>query len=113
MCIVTVTVLATRRDPISRRRGMVSEQEDDLRATTEDIAADAEELKSIEGEKARLEPEDPRMTELSEEVERIARRIVPKTVAERRLVEEVNGGPKPGEGNGSSNGRPSAEEPTH
>jgi cysteine sulfinate desulfinase/cysteine desulfurase-like protein len=92
---------------------MVSEQEDDLRATTEDIAADAEELKAIEQEKARLEPEDPRMTELSEEVERIARRIVPKTVAERKLVEEANGGPRPGDARGSSSGRPSTEEPTH
>jgi cysteine sulfinate desulfinase/cysteine desulfurase-like protein len=98
---------------MGQRRGTVSEQEDDLRATTEDIAADAEELKAIERQKARLEPEDPRMLELSEEVERIARRIVPKTVAERRLVEEANGGAKPGEGNGSSNGRPSTEEPTH
>jgi hypothetical protein len=96
-----------------QRRGMVSEQEDDLRATTEDIAADAKEVEAIEDEKSRLEPEDPRMTELSEEVERIARRIVPKTVAERRLVEEANGGPKPGDGNGSSNGRPAAEGPTH
>ena len=91
----------------------MSEQEDDLRATTEDIAADAEEMQAIEHEKSRLEPEDPRMTELSEEVERIARRIVPKTVAERRLVEEANGSAKPDDGNGSGNGRPAAEEPTH
>jgi cysteine sulfinate desulfinase/cysteine desulfurase-like protein len=95
------------------RRGTVSEQEDDLRATTEDIAADAEEMQAIEREKARLEPEDPRMTELSEEVERIARGIVPKTVAERQLVEEANGGPKADDGNGSSNGRPAAQGPTH
>jgi cysteine sulfinate desulfinase/cysteine desulfurase-like protein len=95
------------------RRGTVSEQEDDLRATTEDIAADAEEVQAIEREKARLEPEDPRMTELSEEVERIARRIVPKTVAERRLVEEANGGPKPDDQAESSNGRPAAEGTTH
>lgn len=90
----------------------MSEQEDDLRATTEDIAADAEEVQAIEREKSRLEPEDPRMTELSEEVERIARRIVPKAVAQRRLVEEANGGPKPDDDGGSANGRPAAEEPT-
>ena len=92
---------------------MVSEQEDDLRATTEDIAADAQEIQAIEAEKSRLEPEDPRMTELSEEVERIARRIVPKTVAERRLVEEANGGPRSDEGHASSNGRPARQGPTH
>ena len=90
----------------------MSEQEDDLRATTEDIAADAREVQAIEDEKSGLEPEDPRMIELSEEVERIARRIVPKTVAERRLVEEANGGPRPDDGNGSSNGRPAAQGPT-
>lgn len=91
----------------------MSEQEDDLRATTEDIAADAEEVQAIEEEKSRLEPEDPRMIGLSGKVERIARGIVPKTVAQRRLVEEASGGPKRGDGNGSSNGRPAAEGPTH
>jgi cysteine sulfinate desulfinase/cysteine desulfurase-like protein len=98
---------------MAHRRGTVSEQEDDLRATTEDIAADAREVQAIEEEKSRLEPEDPRMTELSEEVERIARRIVPKTVAERRLVEEANGGSTPDDGDVPSNGRPSADGPTH
>ena len=89
----------------------MSEQEDDLRATTEDIAADAGELQAIEHEKARLEPEDPRMVELSEEGERIARRIVPKTVAERRLVEDANGASTDAEESG--NGRPSRGESTH
>jgi hypothetical protein len=98
---------------MAHRRGTVSEQEDDLRATTEDIAADAREVQAIEEEKSRLEPEDPRMTELSEEVERIARQIVPKTVAERRLVDEANGSPTTDDGDVPSNGRPSADGPTH
>jgi len=67
----------------------VSELEDDLRATTEDIAADAAELQAIEEEKGRLDPQDPRMAELSEDGERVARGIVPKTVVQRGLVDEL------------------------
>lgn len=63
----------------------MSELEGDLRATAEDIAADAARLKDIEDEKSRLSPTDPRLQALSEESEAIARRLVPKTVAEREI----------------------------
>jgi hypothetical protein len=63
----------------------------DLRATAEDIAADAARLTKIELEKTRLEPHDPRMIDLSVEGERIARRLVPKTVAERDLADRIQG----------------------
>ncbi|HEV8403625.1 MAG TPA: hypothetical protein VGQ31_11380 [Candidatus Limnocylindrales bacterium] len=65
------------------------DQEQDLRATEEDIAADSMRLAAIERQKAGLEPDDPRLTELSVEGERLARQIVPKTVAERDIVEDL------------------------
>ena len=64
----------------------------DLRATAEDIAADAAELKAVEEEKASLDAEDPRVQELSAKGERLARQLVPKTVAERELTEEIADG---------------------
>jgi hypothetical protein len=67
----------------------VSDLESDLRATAEDIAADASKLSAIENEKARLGTGDPRLAELSAEGEKIARRLVPKTAAERELAEEA------------------------
>ena len=67
------------------------DQEQDLRATEEDIAADSMRLAALERDKAGLEPDDPRLNELSAEGERLARRIVPKTVAERDIADELAG----------------------
>jgi hypothetical protein len=67
----------------------VPDLESDLRATAEDIAADAAQLKSVEEEKAALEPEDPRIHELSAKAERLARQLVPKTVAEREITDAI------------------------
>ena len=69
---------------------MVGDLEQDLRATEEDIAADSARLTGIEREKAGLAPDDPRLAELSAEGERLARRMVPKTVAERDIAEELS-----------------------
>jgi len=66
----------------------VTEAGDDLRATSEDVAADAERLRLIEERKQTLPADDPELIELSEEAERIARRLVPKTVAQRELAAE-------------------------
>jgi len=68
----------------------MTEPEDDLRAIAEDIAADAAELSEVEEEKAQLDPDDPRTTRLAREGERLARGILPKTIAERRFVEEAD-----------------------
>ncbi|HEY8635844.1 MAG TPA: hypothetical protein VIL81_01155 [Candidatus Limnocylindrales bacterium] len=68
----------------------MSELEHDLRATAEDIAADAARLTGIEEEKAGMAPDDPRLVALSAESERLARRIVPKTAAERELAERAS-----------------------
>jgi hypothetical protein len=67
----------------------VPDLEGDLRATAEDIASDASELTSIEKEKAGLQADDPRLAELSRRGERLARRILPKTIAERELVDDL------------------------
>jgi len=67
----------------------VSDLEGDLRATAEDIAADATKLKEIEEKKADLDAGDPLVRELSDESERLARRMVPKTVAERELTDAI------------------------
>jgi hypothetical protein len=69
----------------------MSDLEGDFRATSEDIAAEAARLKEIEEQKTVLDPGDPRAQELAEESERIARRLVPKTVAEREISDEANG----------------------
>jgi hypothetical protein len=65
---------------------------DDIRATAEDLAADARRLEEIELAKGRLDVDDPRMRTLSAESERIARQMVPKTIAERELVDEAAAG---------------------
>jgi hypothetical protein len=67
----------------------MSELEHDMRATAESIAADAARLNGIEEEKASLETDDPRLVELSVESDKLARRIVPKTAAERELAEQL------------------------
>ena len=66
-----------------------SDIEGDLRATAEDIAADAAQIKAIEDEKATLDPEDPRAQELSAKGEHLARQLVPKTVAEREISDDI------------------------
>ena len=67
----------------------MSDLEEDLRATSADIEADSGRLKAIEDEKSRLDPGDPRLVALSKEAEEIARRLVPKTVAQRELSEKA------------------------
>ena len=67
---------------------MTTDTGDDLRATSEDVAADAERLRRIEERKLALSPDDPELIRLSEEAERIARALVPKTVAQKELAAE-------------------------
>lgn len=62
---------------------------EDLKATTADVAADVGRLAAIEAEKGRLAPADPLMLPMSQEAERIARGLVPKTVAQRELADDV------------------------
>jgi hypothetical protein len=62
---------------------------EDLRATGESIRRDATQVKILEEGKAALDPADPRVAELSEEVVRVAARLQDKAVAERELTEEI------------------------
>jgi hypothetical protein len=72
-----------------RKGNAMAEEDDDLKATVETITAESERLTAVEREKATLEPDDPRMTDLSEEAERLAQRLVPLTAAETDLVAEA------------------------
>jgi hypothetical protein len=63
----------------------------DLRATEESIHRDAEQMKNLEGQKEGLDPADPRLLRLSEQVERLAAGLQDKSVAERELVEKIQG----------------------
>lgn len=67
---------------------MATDTGDDLRATSEDVVADAERLREIEKRKQSLPADDPALIELSAEAERIARGLVPKTVAQKELATE-------------------------
>jgi hypothetical protein len=63
--------------------------ERDLRATGESISRDAELVRELEAEKARLDPADPRLAELSERVERVTTGLQHKSAVERALAEET------------------------
>jgi hypothetical protein len=62
---------------------------DDLRATSEAIVADADRLRDIEERKQELPEGHPDLPGLSAEAEKVARGLVPKTVAERELANEA------------------------
>lgn len=62
---------------------------DDLRSTAESIQRDAEQVKALEGEKISLDPEDPRVDHLSEQIERVITGMDGKAAAERELSEEL------------------------
>ena len=61
--------------------------EEDLRATSESIARDAARLQELELEKASLGVDDPRMSVLSEEGERLGVRLARSSAAERELAD--------------------------
>jgi len=63
--------------------------EEDLRSTIEAIHHDAEQVQDMEEEKANLDPSDPRVATLSEQVTRVATELKDKAMAERELVEET------------------------
>lgn len=64
----------------------MSELQDDFRATAESVAQDAQDIKRIEDEKVELDPADPRVDQLSAQVEEIAEQLHQKTKAERDLA---------------------------
>jgi hypothetical protein len=70
----------------------VPDAEEDLRATSESIHDDAERLEALEEEKAGVAADDPRLSALSREAERLAHSIAAKTTVERALSDELQGG---------------------
>ncbi len=62
-----------------------------LHATIDDIATDVARLKGVQARKRDLQPGDPRGTALAKEAVHIASQLVPKTVAERELVDDMAG----------------------
>lgn len=69
----------------------MSEAQDDLQATADSIIRDAGRLAAVETEKRGLTPGDPRLVQLSEAAEAIARQILPKTLVEADLAQEATG----------------------
>ena len=63
----------------------MSETGSALRATSDALLADLQQLEALEHEKRDLEPDDPRLVELAEQVEGISRRVLGRTVRQRQL----------------------------
>jgi hypothetical protein len=62
---------------------------EDFRATADSIRRDAEQVKNLEEQKRALDPADPRVLILSEQVEQLAARLEDKTAAEQELALEI------------------------
>jgi hypothetical protein len=69
----------------------MSDAESELHATIDDITTDVARLKTVQARKRDLQPGDPRGTALAKEAVDIASQLVPKTVAERELVDDIAG----------------------
>jgi hypothetical protein len=69
----------------------VSSSQRELHATIDDITSDVTRLKAVQARKRQLQPDDPRGTALANEAVDIASQLVPKTVAERELVNDLAG----------------------
>ena len=62
---------------------------EDLKATSAHVSATAEHLDALEAKKRELEPSDPRVVELSDEVERLAARLRRQAAIESSLSREI------------------------
>ena len=69
----------------------MSSSQRELHATIDDITSDVSRLKAVQATKRQLQPDDPRGTALAKEAVDIASQLVPKTVAERELVNDTAG----------------------
>jgi hypothetical protein len=67
----------------------MTDPEEDLRSTAESIRRDARQVQDLESQKIALDPADPKIVQLSHQVERIAATLREKAVAERELSEEI------------------------
>src|SRR5688572_12490156 len=81
-CIVRATGCARLTRQWGFRRPMqMPSREDDLRATSESIVQDAGRLRALEQQKQELDPEDPRVADLSAQIEDLGIRLRGKTAA--------------------------------
>lgn len=69
--------------------GERSQSEQDLRATSDALQSDAERLAELEDVKRGLDPADPRMDQISDEVHNLATEIKDKSEAEHELSEQL------------------------
>ena len=67
----------------------MSNPRDDLRATEQAIHHDAKAIVELEELKAKLDPNDPEVEEISAQVLGVALSLSAKTAAEQDLVEEI------------------------
>lgn len=63
---------------------------EDLLTTSAQVSATAETLDALEAEKRDLSPGDPRVIELSDEIERLAARLRRQTAIEGDLTREMH-----------------------
>jgi hypothetical protein len=70
----------------------VPDAEDDLRATADSILTDAERLTGLEERKLRLDPTDPAVLDLSQQIEALTERMRRLATAEREVAEEIHEG---------------------
>jgi hypothetical protein len=64
--------------------------EEDLRTTSAQVSATAEYLNQLEARKRDLPPGDPRVIELSDEIERLAASLRRQTAIEGGLAREIH-----------------------
>ena len=69
----------------------MSDAQSELHETIADITLDVARLKSVQVRKRDLKPGDPRGSALAREAVDIATELVPKTIVERELVEDIAG----------------------
>lgn len=62
---------------------------EDFRATSDAMVADLERLKVMEDRKRRLDPEDPTVAELSQQIVELSRRVHQTSLVQRELSEEI------------------------
>lgn len=63
--------------------------EDDLRATADSLGQDAARLHELESRKRSLDPADPEVVEISEEVAEIADRVKTASTAQLQLSRDI------------------------
>jgi hypothetical protein len=71
--------------PIERGTTLLTETGSALRATSDALLSDLEALDTLEREKRELEPGDPRLVDLAQAVEQLARRLLGRSVTQREL----------------------------